>query len=72
MNETILIVEDEVEIIVQVNGKLRGIFKTAKDSSEDVIKETAMQMETVKAQIEGKTIRKIIVVKGRVVNIVAN
>ena len=66
------LVEDEVEIIVQVNGKLRGKFKTAKDSSEDVIKETAMQMETVKAQIEGKTIRKIIVVKGRVVNIVAN
>lgn len=66
------LVDDEVEIIVQVNGKLRGKFKTAKDSSEDVIKETAMQMETVKAQIEGKTIRKIIVVKGRVVNIVAN
>lgn len=66
------LVDDEVEIVVQVNGKMRGKFKAAKDSSEDSIKETAMEIEAVKAQLEGKTIRKIIVVKGRVVNIVAN
>lgn len=67
-----MLIEDEIEIIVQVNGKLRGKFKTAADSSEDAIKEEAMSISSVAAQIEGKTIRKVIVVKGKVVNIVAN
>ncbi|WP_416327255.1 leucine--tRNA ligase [[Eubacterium] hominis] len=66
------LIDDEVEIVVQVNGKLRGKFKAAKDSDEEVIKATAMDIEAVKMQLEGKTIRKVIVVKGRVVNIVAN
>ena len=39
---------------------------------QDAIKEEALQLTSVKAQLEGKTIRKIIVVKGKVVNIVAN
>lgn len=67
-----MLIEDEIEIIVQVNGKLRGKFKTAADSSEDAIKKEAMSISSVAAQIEGKTIRKVIVVKGKVVNIVAN
>lgn len=64
------LIESEVEIIVQVNGKLRGKFKIAADANEDAIKEEALQLTSVKAQLEGKTIRKIIVVKGKVVNIV--
>ena len=67
-----MLIEDEIEIIVQVNGKLRGKFKTAADTGEDAIKEEAMAIPSVVAQIEGKTIRKVIVVKGKVVNIVAN
>lgn len=67
-----MLIEDEIEIIVQVNGKLRGKFKTATDTGEDTIKEEAMAIPSVVAQIEGKTIRKVIVVKGKVVNIVAN
>lgn len=66
------LIESEVEIIVQVNGKLRGKFKIAADANVDAIKEEALQLTSVKAQLEGKTIRKIIVVKGKVVNIVAN
>lgn len=66
------LIESEVEIIVQVNGKLRGKFKIAADANEGAIKEEALQLTSVKAQLEGKTIRKIIVVKGKVVNIVAN
>ncbi|RJW18569.1 leucine--tRNA ligase [Eubacterium sp. TF12-12] len=66
------LIESEVEIIVQVNGKLRGKFKIAADANEDAIKEEALQLTSVKAQLEGKTIRKIIVVKSKVVNIVAN
>ena len=67
-----MLVEDEVEVIVQVNGKLRGKFKVAVGTSEDVLKEEALKVPAVQAQVEGKTIRKVIVVKGKVVNIVAN
>lgn len=67
-----ILVESEVEIIAQVNGKLRGKFLIAAGSNEDALKEEAMKLPNVQAQIEGKTIRKIIVIKGRVVNIVAN
>lgn len=67
-----VLVESEVEIVVQVNGKLRGKFRIAAGSDEDALKEEAMKLPNVQTQIEGKTIRKIIVIKGRVVNIVAN
>ncbi len=67
-----VLVESNVEIVVQVNGKLRGKFTIAKDASEDAIKEEALALKTVQAQIEGKTIRKFIIIKGKIVNIVAN
>ncbi len=65
------LVRDEVEIVVQVNGKLRGRFTVAADASEEQMKELALQVDNVQPFIEGKTIRKIIVIRGRVVNIVA-
>lgn len=65
------LVEDSVEIAVQVNGKLRGTIKVKKDASEEEIKENALALKTVQAQIEGKEIRKFIVIKGKIVNIVA-
>ena len=66
------LIEDEIEVIVQVNGKLRGKFTTAAASDEEALKKQALVISAVAAQIEGKTVRKIIVVKGKVVNIVAN
>lgn len=66
------LVEDVIEVIVQVNGKLRGKFTTDAGSDEESLKNQAMAISAVAAQIEGKTVRKIIVVKGKVVNIVAN
>ncbi len=66
------LVEDEIEVIVQVNGKLRGKFMTAAGSADADIEEKALTIAAVKAQLEGKTIRKVLVIKGRVVNIVAN
>lgn len=66
------LVEDVIEVIVQVNGKLRGKLTTAAGSDEESLKKQAMAISAVAAQIEGKTVRKIIVVKGKVVNIVAN
>ena len=66
------LVQDEVTIVVQVNGKVRGRFDVAVGTDEDTLKEEAMKIENVQRQVEGKTIRKVIVIKGKVVNIVAN
>jgi len=63
---------DEIEIAVQVNGKIRGTIVVLVEEDEEVIKEKALAVENVKIQLEGKTIRKVIVVKNRIVNIVAN
>ena len=62
--------KDELEIVVQINGKLRSRFKVAADTDEAVIKEKAMADERAQKFIAGKTIRKVIVVKGKLVNIV--
>ena len=67
-----ILVKKETEIIVQINGKLRGKFMVDVNADEETIKTMACKVPNVKSQLEGKTIRKIIVVKGRVVNIVAN
>ncbi|WIY60718.1 leucine--tRNA ligase [Bacillus arachidis] len=64
------LVEDEVEIVVQVMGKVRAKLKTKKDASKEEMEQLAI--EAVKEQIEGKTVRKVIVVPGKLVNIVAN
>ena len=66
------LVEDTITCVVQVNGKVRGKFEAAVGSSNEELEKQAMELETVQRQIEGKTIRKVIVVKGKVVNIVAN
>lgn len=63
-------VDEEVTIGVQVNGKLRGEIKINKDEFEEQIKEKALSNENVKKHLEGKEIIKIIVIKGRIVNIV--
>ena len=68
-DDTVL-VESEVEIAVQVNGKLRGTVKVNVDDSEDVVKEKAMQEENVKKHMDGKEVVKVIVIKGKIVNIV--
>ena len=61
---------EEKEIGVQVNGKLRGSINVHVNDSDDVIKEKALGNENVIRHIDGKEIVKIIVIKGRIVNIV--
>ena len=61
---------DEKTIGVQVNGKLRGEITISMDEEEESIKEKAMNDENVKKFIDGKEIVKVIVIKGRIVNIV--
>lgn len=65
------LVEATKTIIVQVNGKMRAKFEAPADADEAALEKEALEQPGVKKQIEGKTIRKVIVVKGKVVNIVA-
>ncbi len=66
------LLQDNIELIVQVNGKLRSKIQVATDADKDSIESQALQDANVQNHIEGKTVRKIIVVPGRLVNIVAN
>ncbi len=66
------ITEDVVTIVVQVNGKLRGRVEVSREADKESVEEAAMALEPVKAQLEGRTLRKVIVVPGKLVNIVAN
>lgn len=66
------LVEDEVEVVFQVNGKLRGKQNVARGLSKEELEKIAMNHEVVKEFIEGKTVRKVIAVPDKLVNIVAN
>ncbi len=66
------LVEDTVTLPVQVNGKVRDRIELSKDASKEDAEAAALASDKVKAQLEGKTVRKVIVVPGRMVNIVAN
>ena len=63
-------IDDEIEIGVQVNGKLRSSIKIKKDEDDEKVKEIAMAEENVQKHLEGKEIIKTIVIKNRIVNIV--
>jgi leucyl-tRNA synthetase len=66
------LVQNTLELIVQVNGKVRGKIQVNAAASEDDIKATALANENVQKFLEGITVQKVIVVKGRLVSIVAN
>jgi len=68
-DETAL-VKDEIELVVQVNGKIKGKINVASSLDDEGIKEIALLDEKVKEAIGDKTVAKVIVVKGRLVNIV--
>jgi len=63
--------EDEVEIAIQINGKVRDRIRVSADSSKDDLEEQALASEKAQKWIGDKPIRKIIVVPGRLVNIIA-
>jgi leucyl-tRNA synthetase len=62
--------ENEIEIPVQVNGKLVVVIKVAAGSDEETVKAAALADAKVQARIEGKTVAKVIVVPGKLVNLV--
>jgi leucyl-tRNA synthetase len=65
-----LTVESMVTVVVQVNGKLRGEFMASVDATQDELKQAAMAVDKVKPHLDGKSIRKVIVVPKKLVNIV--
>ena len=65
-----LIKEKEITLVIQINGKLRDQIKVPADISEEEAKKLALESERIKKWINGKEIRKIIFVKGRLVNVV--
>ena len=66
------LVRSTITLVLQVNGKVRGKIEVAADISKQEIEQIALADENVQRFIEGNTIRKIIVVPGRLINIVAN
>jgi len=63
-------VRDLVEIVVQVNGKVKERFTVARKAQKNDVEEIVMGMEKIKTAIEGKEIKKFIFVPGKLVNIV--
>ncbi|MBB1488296.1 leucine--tRNA ligase [Oceanospirillum sediminis] len=63
---------DSIQMVVQVNGKVRSKIEVAADAPKDAVEEVAIADEKVAKFLEGVTIRKVIVVPGKLVNIVAN
>ena len=68
-DETAL-VKDEVEIVVQINGKVRGKLSIAANISREEMEKVAMEDEKIKVLVEGKTIVKVVAVPKKLVNIV--
>ncbi|MBU3090781.1 leucine--tRNA ligase [Clostridium sp. CF011] len=66
------LIKDEVELAIQINGKIKSRITVSQDLDEESIKEISLKDETVIATLEGKTVRKVIIIKGRLVNIVAS
>ncbi|MGG3914941.1 leucine--tRNA ligase [Rossellomorea vietnamensis] len=66
------LVDNEVEIVLQVNGKVKAKVMIPRDMTKGDLEKTAMENDEIKTQIDGKTIRKVIAVPGKLVNIVAN
>ncbi|MBD9349001.1 leucine--tRNA ligase [Limosilactobacillus fermentum] len=64
------LVEDEVEMIVQVNGKVRAKIKMAKDADNKDVEDAALANEHVHSFVDGKDVKKVIVIPNRIVNIV--
>jgi len=65
------LVRDSVVLAVQVNGKLRGTLEAAPDAPREQLEAQAMVLPNVVAAMEGKSVRKVVVVPGKIVNIVA-
>jgi leucyl-tRNA synthetase len=67
-----LLIEDEVEIVVQINGKMRARLKVPTNANEETLKKAAFALPKIAESIAGKEIRKVVIVPNKLVNIVTN
>ncbi len=67
-----LLIEDEVEIVIQINGKMRARLKVATDAKEETLKAAALASPKIAESIAGKEILKVVIVPSKLVNIVIN
>jgi len=65
------LVQDEIELMLQVNGKLRGQMRVAATATREAIEAAALASEAVQKYLEGQPPKKVVVVPGRLVNVVA-
>jgi leucyl-tRNA synthetase len=66
------LVENEIELVVQVNGKLRDRVRLAPDADEQTALLAALASDRIKEHTDGKTLRKVVYVKGRLLNLVVS
>ena len=64
------LVQDEIELVIQVNGKLRGNLRVAKNADKATLEQLALAHEAVQKHLSGAAAKKIIVVPGRLINVV--
>lgn len=69
--DKLALTKDTVTLVIQINGKLRSNIEVAIDTSKDELERLALQNETVKKHLDGKAVKKIIIVPGKLINIVA-
>ena len=65
-----LVKEEKIQLIIQINGKVRDKIEVEADISEEKAKELALSQEKIKRWTEGKSIKKVIFVPGKLINIV--
>ena len=65
------LVQDEIELMIQVNGKLRGSIKAPANADKAAIEQIALASDVVQKQLNGAAAKKVVVVPGRLVNVVA-
>ena len=66
------LVQERLQLVVQVNGKVRGHVDVPADVAEDAAREAALSVANVARHVDGKSIRKFILIPGKLINIVAN
>ena len=64
------LVQDEIDVVLQVNGKLRGNLRIAKDADKATLEQLALSHEAVQKHLAGATPKKIVIVPGRLINVV--
>jgi leucyl-tRNA synthetase len=66
------LVKSSVELVVQINGKLRAKFEVAVDADEAVVRKKVEETQSLDSYFEGKTVRKVIFVPQKLINFVVN